>query len=362
MTDLIRRKVTLKDFEEIRRLIASLNATERYLKLVRSSFPFEEFINDAQFASGLSLEDSISKLDDKVYGKSLAELATSVSSDIQFAEDMSSHFPKVTDQITQIARAYEPDFQIWKNLRENALTSLDIFNDLASNLYRQSDDLQKLLKPAGAFAELISNASELSGLVDSIQVSSEIMSATLKSIDDRDDDDTIDEYDNENTEFLLPGDIRRHLIESSGLPLVVIHRLLQDPVELYRCLTNPRLFEHLVAQAVETIGAEDVEVTPRSGDGGIDIFATFQIKGFRVRTAIECKRQRPDRPIKAGQARDLVGACVFSNENPGRGILCTTSDFQPGAKIILAQTVKLEDRRIDFEPWTTRDLATKIKK
>jgi restriction system protein len=62
---------------------------------------------------------------------------------------------------------------------------------------------------------------------------------------------------------------------------------------------DPGTFEELIGELLEKIGFEDVEVTRRSGDGGIDVRGVLTVGGVtRVKTAIQVKRwanKVPDR-------------------------------------------------------------------
>jgi hypothetical protein len=89
---------------------------------------------------------------------------------------------------------------------------------------------------------------------------------------------------------------------------------------------DPGTFEELVGELLERIGFEDVEITKRSGDGGIDVRGVLTVGGVtRVKTAIQVKRWAhnvPDRIVR--ELRGSIGAAE-------QGLLITTSGFTKAA-------------------------------
>ncbi len=89
---------------------------------------------------------------------------------------------------------------------------------------------------------------------------------------------------------------------------------------------DPGTFEELVGELLERIGFEEVEVTRRSGDGGIDVRGVLTVGGVtRVKTAIQVKRWAknvPDRIVR--EMRGSIGPAE-------QGLIITTSGFTRGA-------------------------------
>lgn len=91
---------------------------------------------------------------------------------------------------------------------------------------------------------------------------------------------------------------------------------------------DPRAFEHLIGQLLESIGFEGVEVTRYSGDGGIDVLATLTVEGVTdVRTAVQVKRWA--KKVTAKTVRELRGGLGPHQ----RGLIITLSDYTPDAKV-----------------------------
>jgi restriction system protein len=89
---------------------------------------------------------------------------------------------------------------------------------------------------------------------------------------------------------------------------------------------DPGTFEELIGELLERIGFEDVEVTKRSGDGGIDVRGVLTVGGVtRVKTAIQVKRwghNVPDRIVR--ELRGSIGPAE-------QGLIITTSGFTKAA-------------------------------
>lgn len=91
---------------------------------------------------------------------------------------------------------------------------------------------------------------------------------------------------------------------------------------------DPYQFEYLVADLLQKIGYENVNVTKRSGDKGIDIFANLTVGGItNVKTAIQVKRYSAVNKIDGSIIAQMRG----SAEVDQRGLVITTSDFQKSA-------------------------------
>ncbi|MCC5849956.1 MAG: restriction endonuclease [Verrucomicrobia bacterium] len=89
----------------------------------------------------------------------------------------------------------------------------------------------------------------------------------------------------------------------------------------------PTEFEELVGRLLAAIGFEEVEVTSRSNDGGIDVRGTLVVGDvIRTRLAVQVKRWRQNvqSPV-VQQVRGSLGAHE-------QGLIITTSDFSKGAK------------------------------
>lgn len=100
---------------------------------------------------------------------------------------------------------------------------------------------------------------------------------------------------------------------------------------------DPADFETLIGQLLAALGFEDVEVTAKSGDGGIDVRGTLVVGDvIRTRMAVQVKRwkQSVQKPI-VQQVRGSLGAHE-------QGLIITTSDFSAGARE--------EARRVDAIP------------
>lgn len=93
---------------------------------------------------------------------------------------------------------------------------------------------------------------------------------------------------------------------------------------------DPAAFERLVIRVLRESGFDDVKVTGKSGDGGIDGKGIVRINNglLSFHTIVQCKRYRPDRLVNASEIRDFRGAMTGRTD---KGIFMTTSGFTRGA-------------------------------
>jgi restriction system protein len=118
----------------------------------------------------------------------------------------------------------------------------------------------------------------------------------------------------------LDGD-RIRLIEPAWQAILRV--LEADPDAAFQI--KPRKWEELVAAAYEAEGYL-VELTPRSGDGGVDVIATLE-SGSRVRIFDQVKAYGRGHLVLANDVRALMG--VVAHSDATKGVVTTTSDFAP---------------------------------
>ena len=91
---------------------------------------------------------------------------------------------------------------------------------------------------------------------------------------------------------------------------------------------DPYGFERLTQRVLRECGFTQVEVTKKSGDGGIDGVGKLRINGvFSFNVAFQCKRYSG--VVGAGEVRDFRGSL---NNNIEKGVLITTGTFSKAAK------------------------------
>ncbi len=90
---------------------------------------------------------------------------------------------------------------------------------------------------------------------------------------------------------------------------------------------NPAAFERLVQRVLRESGFTQVEVTGRSGDGGIDGRGIARIHGLMsFHVLFQCKRYKGS--VSAGEIRDFRGAMMGRAD---KGLFITTGTFTPAA-------------------------------
>lgn len=92
----------------------------------------------------------------------------------------------------------------------------------------------------------------------------------------------------------------------------------------------PRKFEELVASIFKNNGFQ-VELTPETRDGGIDIIAIrHDIITGNTLHLIECKRHLPENKVGIGVVQRMMG--VVEVHRATQGLIVTTSDFSREAR------------------------------
>lgn len=91
---------------------------------------------------------------------------------------------------------------------------------------------------------------------------------------------------------------------------------------------DPFRLEHLIKQLLEAMEYQNVEVTSRSGDGGVDVVADIEVGITPVREVIQVKRHKSN--IQRRVLDELRGS--LHRFDATRGTIISTSDFARGAK------------------------------
>lgn len=89
---------------------------------------------------------------------------------------------------------------------------------------------------------------------------------------------------------------------------------------------DPFRFEDLVGELLQAMGLQEVQVTKKTGDGGVDVTGVIPFHGLaREDVFVQVKRQQG--PVHAKAVRELRSAIKYG----GRGIFVTTSSFDKRA-------------------------------
>lgn len=100
-------------------------------------------------------------------------------------------------------------------------------------------------------------------------------------------------------------------------------------------------FEHLCGRLLREYDFENVEITQRSHDGGIDGYATLKINPFvSLSVFFQCKRYKGTVPTEKVQA--FIGVMETNKRSVEKGLLITTGTFAKAAHEIEKSNIKLE--------------------
>jgi restriction system protein len=103
----------------------------------------------------------------------------------------------------------------------------------------------------------------------------------------------------------------------------------QEVLALLRNLP-PDGFERFCQRLLRESGFEEVTVTGKSGDGGIDGIGILQVNSLvSFRVLFQCKRYAGSNPVTPSQVRDFRGAMTGRAD---KGIIITTGSFTSEAK------------------------------
>ena len=92
---------------------------------------------------------------------------------------------------------------------------------------------------------------------------------------------------------------------------------------------KPAEFEELIAQLLAEMGFEEIEVTKRSNDGGIDVRGLLVVgEVIKIRMAVQAKRWKKGNNIQKPIVQQVRGSLGAHEQ----GLIITSSDFSPGAK------------------------------
>ena len=117
----------------------------------------------------------------------------------------------------------------------------------------------------------------------------------------------------------VPDDVRHLIVKQNG---EVRARLLARVKEV-----TADDFEELIADLLNNMGFADVERTPLSGDGGIDVRGTLVVGDVvSVRMAVQAKRWQTN--VSAPTVQQVRGSLAVHEQ----GLIITTSDFSKGAR------------------------------
>jgi len=105
--------------------------------------------------------------------------------------------------------------------------------------------------------------------------------------------------------------------------------------------TTPTGFEHLCARLLREYDFVEINVTKRSGDGGIDGTAVLKLNSFvNMSVYFQCKKYEGTVPIS--HIREFIGVLASDQKGVDRGLLISTGTFPPGAYELERKNTMLE--------------------
>lgn len=104
---------------------------------------------------------------------------------------------------------------------------------------------------------------------------------------------------------------------------------------------SPTGFEYLCGRLLREYDFENIEITQRSHDGGIDGYATLKLNPFvNLSVFFQCKRYQGTVPTEKVQA--FIGVMETNKRSVEKGLIITTGSFAKAAIDIEKNNIKLE--------------------
>lgn len=116
------------------------------------------------------------------------------------------------------------------------------------------------------------------------------------------------------------------LVEAVRVPWYeIVRQIEKNPNFLYE--VDWRELEEIIAGAYKRYGCPHVVLTPRSGDDGRDIIASWPDLGS-IRILDQVKAYSQGRLVKPDEVRSMLGV-LAAEPNASKGVITTTSGFAP---------------------------------
>lgn len=107
----------------------------------------------------------------------------------------------------------------------------------------------------------------------------------------------------------------------------IFQEIIRNPEHLFNFRSDPRAFEQFIAETYRLDGYE-VELTPRSADGGVDVIASKS--GFgAIKIFDQAKAYSEGRRVSANDVRAAYGVLSMA-QDASKIVITTTSEFAPG--------------------------------
>jgi len=162
--------------------------------------------------------------------------------------------------------------------------------------------------------------------------------------------------DNGGPELLLQAEIVNRggqtsegvLIQAVAIPwLEIARQLTRDPNFLFMFAQYPRKFEEFIAASYERAGFDEVTLTPQRGDGGRDVIAVKRGHGS-IRFLEQTKAYSCGHLVTHDDVRAMLGV-LSVDQNASKGLITTTSGFQPGITKEGSEFARLMPHRLELK-------------
>lgn len=259
-------------------------------------------------------------------------------------DSMSDYFKvaKALDEQMRAAKPIDTDISITDPYSEIS-RKLDQLINPAKFLHTSITD--EYFQPVGAYFYRPLGLIEIEALISRYQRAKELSQSGAEREENKDSAQEAEDAPEENSSWSLikvvSASALRRLEAVDLFPITDILELLRNPQLMHQL--HHRDFEKLTAELLSGLGYQ-VSLTGKSGDGGIDVYATKEVNGIPIILGCECKQYSESNKIGAGTVRTLLGSIGQSNVQATIGVLVTTSTFTKGARQLIGAEATLDGK------------------
>lgn len=322
-----------KHLEVIRRMEKQLQPTKRFLDLMDETAAIQKHIDLVKSSAAMSSSNALARLAREAAKQQ--SLFAGLDGTYELMEQARHLSALPHDQIASFNSALESATSSINRFQSQQVEQLAAFEKVISGAMPRLSAMDNLFRVGDQFAEFVLPAHRIVDLAAELRIDIGLDVARLEGGRDKVDED--------ESPIILPEEVRQSLIEVRGIPAWLLTLILRDPGRVLRGL-NWRQFEEYIAHLCEQLGGTDVYLTRNAskGDHGLDVVGRFVVDEITTVFGFQCKKYDENRKVKGSHVRELSGALSIGPHGATRGVLCTTSSYEPQAREYFLQSVELD--------------------
>ncbi len=322
-----------KHLELIRRMEEQLRPTKRFLDLLEETAAIQKHIDLVNSSEAMTSSNALARLAREAAKQQ--SLFAGLGGTYELMEQTRQMSALPHDQLASFNSALESATSTINQFQSQQIEQLAAFEKVISGAMPHFSAMGNLFRAGDQFAEFVIPAHRVVDLAAELRIDIDLSVAGLEGGRDGEDED--------ESPIILPEEVRQSLIEVRGIPAWLLTLILRDPGRVLRGL-NWRQFEEYIAHLCEQLGGTDVYLTRNTskGDHGLDVVGQFVVDEITTVFGFQCKKYDENRKVKGSHVRELSGALSLGPHGATRGVLCTTSSYEPQAREYFLQSVELD--------------------